>query len=88
MNKSTYRKNYNELLKKTTQMLRAYREQALKSGAFDLEEETATFSLPKNVMCAALEHCKDQWGPNHNNSSPYTRSAKKQIKQIHLRTYL
>jgi len=63
MNKAEYRKNYNELLKKTVEMLQNYREAALKSGALDLDSESVPFRLPKNVMCAALRECQAQWGP-------------------------
>jgi hypothetical protein len=86
MNKATYRKNYTHLVRETTKILKVYGEAALKSGAVDLPSEKALFTLPKNVMCAALRHCQAEWGPS--SGSLVAKSNQEEIDNIYRCTNL
>jgi len=86
MTETEFRKNYAELVRETTQMLKDYGEAALQSHAFDLKEEKTSFNLPKNVMCAALQECRLQWGPV--SSSTQARASEKEISNIYKMTNL
>lgn len=76
------RQKFRELSRHTHAMLNQYLEAAFKSGAFDLKTETNTYLLPKNIICAALEDARAQWGP-----PLHMKSAQKQIKNINRMTY-
>ncbi len=81
MTENTYRKNYRKLVAQVNRTLREYGEAALKSKAFALEEETAPFTLPNNVLRAALIHAQDvcKGAPSEEN--------RKQVANIYIMTY-
>jgi hypothetical protein len=82
MTKQEFRKNYRKLCKTCYNMLRTYEDAALKSKAFDLESETSTWGLPKDVITAALDSVKDQYSPHS-----WDRKGKRRAKNIYLLTY-
>lgn len=65
-------------------MLLAYKEAALKSGAFSLDEARGSFDLPKNTITAALKDITNQWAPCE---WDWSRKDRKMVKNIQIMSY-
>ena len=63
MKKHEYKKLFKELLPEVTAYLNKYSFNAMKSGAFELKNEEADFSIPKTVMHVALLKAAEQFKP-------------------------
>lgn len=84
MTKTEFRKNYRKLVRRTTKMLLAYEQAALDSGAFSLGEARGVYTIPRNVLTAALRDAAAEWEPRSWNLQ---RKAQIMTRNIQKLTY-
>lgn len=82
MTKAEFKERYEGFVIRLCDDLRAYGENSLKSGAFDLEASTDTYRIPKNVLVVALLDNADAYGPPKHPTNGRRTPDYKEIKNI------
>lgn len=79
MTEKQIRRKYAELRKRTDRLLAAYLDNVLSSKAVDLDKCEDDYTLPKQVLCAALDEVRNLW-------RPLRREGEREVRDIARRT--